>query len=184
MEFSAYTEAVRAIYKRIGVPWTSVLGCSAPAITAAETEIGFPLHPALRAAWMIADGSGATSIFTQPALEEPYTFLSIAAALDMRESFSGIASNYAGYEEPEPRDTRMRDGWFLEGWLPFANFGGGTLMLILDYTPSESGQAGQVIAFTHDPDEITYVAQDLPTFLGLSLQTIMEHPEKFVGIGY
>lgn len=177
MEFSAYTESVRAIYKRIGVPWTSVLGCSAPAITAAKTEIGFPLHPALRAAWMIADGSGATSIFTQPALEEPYKFLSIAAALDMRESFSGIASNYAGYEEPEPRDTRIR-----EGWLPFAIFGGGTLML--DCTPSESGQAGQVIAFTHDPDEITYVAQDLPTFLGLSLQTIMEHPEKFVGIGY
>ena len=120
----------------------------------------------------------------QPALLEPYTLLSLAGALDTHESFRGIACNYDGYEDPKPRDTRIRHGWFLEGWLPFADFGGGTLMLMANHAPSETGDIGQVIAFTYDPDEITYVARDFVAFLGLSLQTITEQPEEFLATGY
>jgi hypothetical protein len=41
-----------------------------------------------------------------------------------------------------------------------------------------------VIAFTHDPDEITYVAPDFPTFLQESLRSIDADPEEFLEIGF
>ena len=52
--------------------------------------------------------------------------------------------------------------------------------MIQDYSPSETGRAGQIIAYTHDPDEIDYVAPDLRTFLRLSLKSIKEDAEDFL----
>ena len=93
-----------------------------------------------------------------------------------------IAPQYEGYVEEKPRDQRIRPGWFHDGWLPFAGFGGGILLLIQDYSPTEEGNIGQIIAFTHDPDEISYVAPDFQTFLHHSLSSIKEDPEEFLEI--
>ena len=181
MEFSAYLDEVRAIYRRFGVPWTPAPGCSPQEISAAETRLGLPLRLGLGAAWLASNGSGRDPLFLQPTVLETYAFLSLADAFDRHENFRWIASNYEGYEDPEPRDAHIQAGWFLNGWLPFADFSKGTLMLMMDFAPSESGNVGQVIAFTHDPDEISYVAQDFPTFLRLSLQAIEKDPEEFLG---
>ena len=63
-----------------------------------------------------------------------------------------------------------------------SGFGGGILLLIQDYYPTEEGNIGQIIAFTHDPDEISYVAPDFQTFLHHSLSSIKEDPEEFLEI--
>ena len=49
------------------------------------------------------------------------------------------------------------------------------ILLIADHSPS--GQCGQIIAFSHDPDTISYVCTDFATLLEQSLATIREHPE-------
>lgn len=143
-----------------------------------------PLQPGLRAAWKAADGSGTASLFIRSGYLTTYAFLPLADALEERESRRRIAPNYEGYENPEPRDPRIRPGWFQEGWVLFASFAEGTALLMADHSPAEGGQVGQVIAYTHDPDEISYVAPDWPTFLQLSLQEITADPEEFLEIGF
>ena len=143
--------------------------------------MGFPLERGLRDAWLTADGSEhQVRMFSRPGFLTGYDFLSLASALKERDSMRSIAPQYEGYVEERPRDQRIRPGWFYDGWLPFAGFGGGILLLIQDYSPAEEGNTGQIIAFTHDPDEISYVAPDFQTFLHHSLSSIKEDPEEFL----
>ena len=109
-----------------------------------------------------------------------YDLLSVAETLEQRRSMQEQSPGYADYEDPEPRDPRIRPGWFQEGWLPFAGWEGGTLLLIQDYSPAEGGQVGQIIAFTHDPDEMTYIAASLPELLVGSLAMLASDPEEFL----
>jgi cell wall assembly regulator SMI1 len=148
-----------------------------------EEQCGVHLPTELRAAWTAANGADAI-IFARPGYLTGYNFLSVAEALEERESMKDRAPGYVGYIEPKPRDSRIRAGWFQPGWLPFGNFGGGTLLLILDLAPAESGSMGQVIAFTHDPDRIDYVAPTFERFLGASLAAIEADPGEFIGAPY
>ena len=92
-------------------------------------------------------------------------------------SIWGTARQYDGYEQEQPRDPRICSGWYQAGWLPFAAFSAPDLLLIADHSPTASGQCGQIIAFSHDPDTISYVCTDFATLLEQSLATIREHPE-------
>ena len=181
MLFSEYVEELRKIYKAYGVSWGVAPGCVESSLKEAETLVGFPLERGLRDAWLTADGSEhQVRMFSRPGFLTGYDFLSLASALKERDSMRSIAPQYEGYVEERPRDQRIRPGWFHDGWLPFAGFGGGILLLIQDYSPTEEGNIGQIIAFTHDPDEISYVAPDFQTFLHHSLSSIKEDPEEFL----
>ena len=87
------------------------------------------------------------------------------------------APQYDGYEQEQPRDPRICSGWYQAGWLPFAAFSVPDMLLIADHSPSASRQCGQIIAFSHDPDTISYVCADFAMLLEQSLATIREHPE-------
>ena len=54
------------------------------------------------------------------------------------------------------------------------------LLLIADHSPTASGQCGQIIAFSHDPDTISYVCTDFATLLEQSLATIRQNPEYYL----
>lgn len=84
------------------------------------------------------------------------------------------ALQYDGYEQEQPRDPRIGSGWYQAGWLPFV---APDLLPIADHSPTASGQCGQIIAFSHDLDTISYVCTDFATLLEQSLATIREHPE-------
>lgn len=59
----------------------------------------------------------------RPGFVTGYEFLSVAAARKRRATLAKLAPQYKGYEDPEPRDRRIQPGWFLPGWVPFAEFG-------------------------------------------------------------
>jgi len=146
----------------------------------ADRQAGGSLDAGLREAWTLANGAEAWSpVFARPEFYTPFDFLSIAQALQHRTSREAIASNYAGYKPQEPRDPRIRAGWFHSGWMPFATFGGGTLLLFSDLSPSDQGHIGQVIGFVHDPDEIVFVAPSFADFLSASLEMLTDNAEEF-----
>jgi len=182
MIFSAYIEELRKIYARHDLSLRLAAGNAEKTLVEAEAKLDFSLEPGLREAWRMANGSRREMppVFAKPDFFTGYDFLSLDAAIKARAGMKRRAPQYAGYVEPEPRNKRIRPGWFHSGWVPFADFGGGTLLLIQDYSPSETGRAGQIIAYTHDPDEIDYVAPDFQTFLQLSLKSIKEDPEEFL----
>jgi len=181
MLFAAYIQELREIYKTYDVSWDIARRCAESSLREAETVLGFTLERGLRDAWQIADGSGFR-LFARPGFLTGYDFLSLTSALNERDNMRLVAPQYEGYVEEILRDQRIRHGWFHEGWLPFAGFGGGILRLIQDYCPSGVGNIGQIIAFTHDPDEISYVTPDFQTFLDQSLSWIKEGPEEFLEI--
>ncbi|KMO35965.1 hypothetical protein VQ02_16375 [Methylobacterium variabile] len=184
MHFSVYAGAVEAIYRRFDRALALPAGATDSAIASVEIALGVPPDSDLWAAWREADGSGACSLLMRPGFPTSYEFLSVAEAIEERAQLDRIVAGYEGYADPEPRDPRIRSGWFHPGWVPFAGFGSGTLLLMVDHAPAAGGQVGQVIAFTHDPDEITYVAPDFPTFLQESLRSIDADPEEFLEIGF
>jgi len=134
----------------------------------------------LAAAWRITDGTRGT-LFAVPRYLTGYEFLSVSEAIAARAGFERRAPRYAGYEEKRPRDPRIASGWYQPGWLPFAAFGGSTLVLLVDASPTARGRVGQIIAFTHDPDAITYVAPSFAEFLVASLEGVEEQPEELLG---
>lgn len=179
MPFPAYLTALRALYRDNGLePLRTRPPASAADIAAAEAALGFPLDPALKAAWQTADGSDEwQTVFARPGYITGYGFLSLATALREREGMARRAPQYDGYEQEQPRDLRIRSGWYQAGWLPFAAFAAPDLLLIADHSPAAGGQRGQIIAFSHDPDTIHYVCADFATLLEQSLVTIRRYPE-------
>lgn len=181
MDFAQYLVRLEAIYNEHDVPWSTQAGASESALAAAERKLGFALDPGLRAAWRSGDGSAdEVSLFVRPDFLTSYEFLPLEAALAAREGMCKRAKQYVGYADPQPRDPRIQAGWFHEGWLPFASFGGASLLLIQDYAPAPGGEVGQIIAYVHDPDEIAYVATDFADLLTRSLRDIQADPEEFL----
>jgi cell wall assembly regulator SMI1 len=180
MKFKKYLDDVMRIYEDMEM----TLQISSPAspgdLAALSEKCGFTLPAELQAAWQKTDGLGEdTTFFARPEYLTGYDFLSIDGALKARTAMEKRAARYADYVEPEPRDQRISSGWFKSGWLPFGSFGGGSLLLIVDFSPSAKGKPGQIICFTHDPDQIEYVAASFEDFLGASLKTLAEDPEEF-----
>ena len=164
MEFPAFVSALKAFYQDNDQPLRLKPKTTEADIAAAEQELGFEIDPALKAAWLAANGGPSYKpVFARQGYLTGYDFLPLQDALKQWRGLRTRAPRYAGYGQPTPRDPRIQDGWFQEGWLPFAGFSAPTLMLMLDHTPTAQGRPGQIIAFTHDPDSIDYVCVDLPT---------------------
>ena len=164
MEFPAFVSALKAFYQDNDQPLRLKPKTTEADIAAAEQELGFEIDPALKAAWLAANGGPSYKpVFARQGYLTGYDFLPLQDALKQWRGLRTRAPRYAGYGQPTPRDPRIQDGWFQEGWLPFAGFSAPTLMLMLDHTPTAQGRPGQIIAFTHDPDSIDYVCVDFPT---------------------
>ena len=181
MQFSDYLKKILALYADSEVDPGLQEAASPADIAALEKEFGFSLPIELKQAWLTANGGGYyCPLFARPGFLTGHDFLSLSESMKERMSMEKRAIQYLGYEQEEARDTRISPGWYEAGWLPFASFGGGTLSLILDMSPTAAGQAGQIIAFTHDPDCIEYVAASFEEFLTTSLQMFEEYSEEFI----
>jgi cell wall assembly regulator SMI1 len=181
MDFAAYVEGLRRLYTEAGVPLRLCPPAPESEIGAAERDLGFELEPGLRRAWIEANGSvRSCALFARPGYYTGLDFLSVAGALRQRATLAKRAPQYAAYADPKPRDHRLLPGWFQSGWLPFAEFGGGSLLLLADHSPAASGARGQIIGFVHDPDEMVYVAPTFAEFLEASLSSIERAPEEYI----
>jgi cell wall assembly regulator SMI1 len=181
MDFKQYIEELSKLYAVAGAALRLSPGSSNAALDLTESELGFALDESIRGAWLEADGGHEwCPIFARPDYLTGYDFLSIEQALRARTNMRSRSPNYEGYEAPEPRDTRIKPGWFQDGWLPFGSFSGSTLLLIQDYSPSDIGQRGQIIAFNHDPDTIEYVTSSFASLLAASIKSIADDPTEFI----
>lgn len=54
------------------------------------------------------------------------------------------------------------------------------MVLFVDCDPAADGTEGQIIAFVHFPDEVTFIAPDGGSYLALSLAWLQENAEDFV----
>jgi cell wall assembly regulator SMI1 len=181
MPFPNYIHALSGLYQEYEDEAEALIlnpGASHDDIALLEQALDASLEVSLKDAWLCADGCDNT-LFARAGYLTGYTFLSVQEALAQREGMRQREKQYAEYAEPKPRDERIKDGWFQSGWLPFASFGGATLLLMADYSPA-SGQPGQIIAFSHDPDQIEYVSDGFERFLESSWQQISEDPEEFL----
>ena len=181
ISFSDYLARVSALIAKHGSSLELRPPAKAEELAKLEALPGVQVPDELRAAWRTSNGC-EHHLFSRPRYLTGYAFLSVAEAIRARSGFAARAPRYAGYEERGPRDPRIAPGWYEPGWLPFAAFGGSTLVLFVDASPSTRGRSGQIIAFTHDPDEITYVAPSFPEFLGGSLRWIEANPEDVLGL--
>ncbi len=181
MTFTAYLRAIQRLYA--GADRRLVLSrpASETKLSALEKQLGAKLPAALRSAWRAADGGpDYTPVFARPGFLTGYDFLPVAGARDAHAGFRRRAPQYEGYEPPKKRDRRIRPGWFEPGWVPFGAFGGATLVLMVDLSPSAKGVKGQVIAFTHDPDEITWVAPSFADFLARSAKAFAKDSDELL----
>ena len=173
-----YLAAIREVYDREGAEFAVHSGASDEAIDSYKREVGRSPSSALLALWRAADGSDST-LLCRPGFYTGYELLSLRASLSSRASLRERAPRYGDYEQREPRDRRIQAGWYRAGWLPFASFGGSTLLLLEDHSPSSEGRPKQIIGFVHDPDEMVYVASSLPELLELALPQIQSNPDEF-----
>lgn len=155
---------------------------------AAETDLagidetfGVNLPEWLTALWREANGGHEYSpVFTRPNFLTGLDFLSVGESLDLRTRLNGLSSAYSDYDEPRVRDSHIIPKWFPLSWVPFAAFAGSTTVLFADCSPGPGGNVGQVIAFVHDPDQISLVAQDGESYLDASLAWLTDQAEEFV----
>ncbi|WP_158685876.1 SMI1/KNR4 family protein [Achromobacter spanius] len=182
MNFSHYIDRLRAVFDAHGHTLNLKPGAAESKLEAVQAELGFAIPADVRQAWLRANGAERdVPVFMRPGYLTAYDFLTLEAAMTKRARMADRAPRYAAYDEPSPRDERIRDGWFHHGWLPFASFGGATLLLLVDHSPSEAGTPGQIIAFTHDPDQITWVAPSFAALLTGSIAEIEADPQEFLG---
>jgi cell wall assembly regulator SMI1 len=180
MNVEHYFAEVRRLALQQGVALNFEPGASDTLLFKVEQELGFRLEEVIRQAWLAHNGGEEwQSTFARPGFLESYAFLSLGQAMEEREKLKQRSSQYGSYKQPKRRDKRILDGWFQAGWLPFASFGGSSLLLIQDYSPAATGSAGQIIAFKHDPDSINYVSESFASFLPKSLETLRADPEEF-----
>jgi len=72
------------------------------------------------------------------------------------------------YDEVEVDDCIISDSKEMN-WLHFSNCmnNGGTSQLYIDFSPSAKGKIGQIVRYTHDPDELVVVADSFDAYLEL-----------------
>ena len=74
-------------------------------------------------------------------------------------------------EKLQQLDERIKPYLFCERWFPFAQYCD-SVYLMLDYNPSDKGQAGQIICFVHDPDFVYYIASNITEVLQMTEEVI------------
>ncbi|MEY8386420.1 SMI1/KNR4 family protein [Oscillospiraceae bacterium 38-13] len=111
--------------------------------------------------------------------EYPYYLLSARQMLETRNDVSKWGNSLIRRKfEDIPVDGRITDDPEHLRWLHFSDCmnNGGTSRLFLDFTPSETGKAGQVVRFLHDPDGLEVIAGSFDGYLKL----LMENEYDFI----
>jgi cell wall assembly regulator SMI1 len=111
--------------------------------------------------------------------EYPYYLLSAGQMLQTKDRFSEwgkylIEREYDGI----PVDERITNDRKTLRWLHFSDCmnNGGTSQLYIDFSPSETGRAGQIVRYVHDPDELTVIADSFDEYL----QMLMDNEYDFI----
>lgn len=106
MEFPAFVSALKAFYQDNDQPLRLKPKTTEADIAAAEQELGFEIDPALKAAWLAANGGPSYKpVFARQGYLTGYDFLPLQDALKQWRGLRTRAPRYAGYGSPR-RATR------------------------------------------------------------------------------
>lgn len=76
------------------------------------------------------------------------------------------------YDDVEVDDKIISDSEAVQ-WLHFSDCinNGGSSQLYIDFSPSQKGTIGQIVRYTHDPDELQVIAESFDTYLKMLIDT-------------
>lgn len=119
--------------------------------------------------WREYSGEKIAFYFLGSDMEEyPYYLLSSGEIIENHDLAARYYKDYIEreYEEVDidEKITATVDGL---KWLHFSDCmnNGGTSQLFIDFSPSEKGNAGQIVRFVHDPDEFSVIAGSFEEYL-------------------
>ncbi len=117
-------------------------GASEEEIEDAERQLGLTLPEDYKASLKIHNGD---------VYLHDYNYLSLKGALRKWSLMVrlGKEGTFEGREVVGASDGKIQDRWWHEGWIPFAEDGGGN-MLYIDMAPGEKGNKGQILQMELD----------------------------------
>ncbi len=176
-----YLAHLRAVYEAFELPFELIPPASEQELAAIQQELG-PVEPDLAALWRMTRGSSADCpqpFFQRPGFIDSLDFLTPPQALDQARSMQARAQRMWDMAGPASTDKRLTGHWWEQDWLPFASFYG-DIVLLIDNHPGPEGQAGQVIAYVHDPDKMSWIAPSFAEYLRAAAASIDEDREEFL----
>jgi cell wall assembly regulator SMI1 len=180
-------ERLAAVFTQLGTHLNRQPPASEAAIASVAEITGVEVASELKDFWRISNGSGHTMWFAEGEDEfTPYYFLSIEDALENWQRFApydaGIYEHWYDDEEWGKRDSRIQRHYLRhKDWVSFAEFNGGSHLLMFDADPTANGKHGQIINYLHDPDGIFWTSTSFIDFLVTSndmLEKWLEDPDQ------
>ncbi len=129
--------------------------------------------------WKVADGTKIDVTFLGVFSDDftPCNFYSIQESLEVLEYLRNEKDSWEEWPQKTQRDSRIKDGWLNDNWLPIAGYNGLATIVMIDNDPTNKGSQGQVIVYQHDPDAIYFVAKNIKEFFEKSLGLIKDNLE-------
>ncbi|WP_270445562.1 SMI1/KNR4 family protein [Anaeroglobus sp. AF13-6AC] len=100
-----------------------------------------------------------------------FTLLSLEEIKHLKEYFqnkNALFTDFPDYFSKEEikrqADPRLQPYLFHKKRIPFAQYCD-SCYLMLDFIPGNLGQAGQILCYVHDPDEVLYVCPDITSLI-------------------
>lgn len=100
-----------------------------------------------------------------------FTLLSLEEIKHLKEYFqnkNALFTDFPDYFSKEEikrqADPRLQPYLFHKKRIPFAQYCD-SCYLMLDFIPGSIGQAGQILCYVHDPDEVFYVCPDITSLI-------------------
>ena len=100
-----------------------------------------------------------------------FTLLSLEEIKHLKEYFQNKNSLFTDFpdyfskeEIKRQADPRLQPYLFHKKRIPFAQYCD-SCYLMLDFIPGNLGQAGQILCYVHDPDEVLYVCPDITSLI-------------------
>ena len=85
---------------------------------------------------------------------------------DIFKPMEGIENDYKNIDE------RIKLKGLNEKRIPFSKTDDGSIYLMLDFDPTDKGEAGQIICYVHDPDYMYYIASTFREVLESTIENL------------
>ncbi len=168
--------------------YTKVLGASDKQLADFEEEFQIKLPSDFREFYTYKNGSSYPYNFLYATYNEGCECIFYIMSLDeIREAKRFFCNENEHMEDFEDffeqadidkLDKRIKPYLFNKKWIPFAQLVGGSLYLMLDFDPTESGTEGQIIIYVHDPDFIYYVTDTFTHLLEDTIQSLKDQLDE------
>ncbi|CAH0533259.1 hypothetical protein VST7929_01123 [Vibrio stylophorae] len=136
------------------------VGANEAKLKTLSEAIGQPLPTQLARLLGFSNGQSPTSMGL---MVDGYYLLSTEEIIFEYQTLSKIYKQSASSRQILDRSGAVLDTWWQPQWIPFASIGNGDLLLI-DLSPGEQGDVGQIVEFIHDDTARPLLAKDLQSY--------------------